>query len=331
MLDDYAFNLRLFFSVDLIGSTAFKARERRNNVSDWARRFREFFEGFPDHFKSAYEHLPKLIKPPSNRPRFWKFNGDEILFHVVLTRHEEAAAHVWALIEAARSFDSEWSGGSGKSPMPLKLTAWHAGFPVTNAVVRIPGTDDNDKAKYDFIGPNIDIGFRLTRHADRRWVPLSAGLALMLIDWLNRQSQSPVLRMSYRGRQSLKGVIDDAPHPVFFVDRFKDETPEDKVLPLPEFKPGEAAIFIRQFYEDDHGLQLPFIEGDPDPSFGNIPDKIKKRLDQIREGIEAEETSRNYAAEGQEPTARSPRRPSNPMVQMARRPRKGNKKARRSK
>jgi hypothetical protein len=79
-------NLRLFISFDLAGSTEFKSRERQNLIPDWVRTFNEFFreipsrvggayERLPGHFKNVPDNLRGVVANPQSKLSVWKFVG----------------------------------------------------------------------------------------------------------------------------------------------------------------------------------------------------------------------------------------------------------------
>ena len=85
---------------------------------------------------------------------------------------------------------------------------------------------------FDFVGPLIDIGFRLSKFASLRKFVISADLA-----WLITAQGDAAMPFHYDGRESLKGVLNDQPYPIFWIDCNDDgdgrnplDSIEDKVL-----------------------------------------------------------------------------------------------------
>jgi len=85
------YRVRLFLSVDLTGSTAYK-----NNTVDtlqWVKTFETFYRAFPTRLKNEYNRLadgdnaPHLAQEEKEHgcPLLWKTIGDEILFCCKLT------------------------------------------------------------------------------------------------------------------------------------------------------------------------------------------------------------------------------------------------------
>ena len=151
--------------------------------------------------------------------------GDEILFNVVLRQYQEAATHLLAFKHAVSTFPTKWREKGIR--LKLKATGWLAGFPVTNSEAEVPIRDGK---VVDYIGPSMDLGFRIARLSDERRFVVSADLAMMLLDALdNAELGKDCLRVRYLGRESLKGVIGGEPYPVFWIDLISP-TNEDRLL-----------------------------------------------------------------------------------------------------
>ncbi|MBC8290294.1 MAG: hypothetical protein H8E37_08250, partial [Planctomycetes bacterium] len=175
---DWNWELRLFCSADIVGSMAFKATTPETRT-EWASTFSEFFHFFPQRVAAAYANLPVGFVECSSLLEPWKFSGDEILFSCPVQNHRECVSHARAFKEAVGDFPNENWVRKG-TPLTLKATAWIAGFPVTNRKVQIPGSN-----AVDYIGPWIDLGFRIAKFATPRKFVVSASLALLLLDGID--------------------------------------------------------------------------------------------------------------------------------------------------
>jgi len=130
-----------------VGSTSYKT----GTQGEWLNQFSTFFDEFPVHLSVRCYPPAKTLKDlnlRSYRWRVWKFNGDEILFQVPLTRYDAALLHVTALCQALLSSD-RWSTDAYQ--VKLKATAWLAGFPITNSVVKV-ATDRTGDCRLDLVG-----------------------------------------------------------------------------------------------------------------------------------------------------------------------------------
>ena len=141
--------------------------------------------------------------------------------------------------------------------LPLKGTAWLAGFPVTNMVIEFPDIGR------DYVGPSIDLGFRLAGRATRKKFVISADLALMLVDAVR------ALRMSeddfpihFSGRESFKGISNE--YPVFWIDCADQTSKSEASLSRCDYK--YISEFVEEFITaNSPPFYLPFIVSDEHP------------------------------------------------------------------
>lgn len=227
------YRLRLFLSVDLAGSTAFKAGSGAVAAGStsphplWISVIRRFYEGFPATLEKYYgrrQIAHGFSQEETSQPKFWKTIGDEIIFCCRVMNSIHLSICVASFLDALKEYGEILS--SSKHPLDTKGTAWVAGFPAVNVTatqVRLSTIDflqeefeqdaDDNPSKYDFLGPEIDSGFRVSAHSSPERCAISIQLAWLLA----RQSGSfwPVDAFHYSGRHSLKGVINGRPYPVF--------------------------------------------------------------------------------------------------------------------
>lgn len=311
MKPDYSWNARIFVSVDLVGSTAYKVREAKRDVTDWALFFREFFLTFPDSLDAAYLSLEKdrLTIQSTNRLKVWKFNGDEILFVATLLKYQDALAHLIAVKRAITDFSVEWHRKLGQN-LALKGTAWFAGFPVANREIELKTTlGTSASAIRDFIGPSMDLGFRLTRFATSREFPLSADLAFLVARALTAGDNAGNLCMLFhKGRHAVPGAFQEEGYPVLWMDMQDGKaSPEDRLLGINRTFGIDALEdmmkFLTDFLHADHafGRRRPFIVTDPDPEISRVPSHILQEFTELQRQIESEESGRGYQASNSSP------------------------------
>ena len=239
--------MRLFMSVDLVGSTAFKANKDYADPQNgspspgWVGEFRAFYKNFPLEVAQAYTHVvtafrDELIDKPKNHPKVWKTVGDEIIFCGRVYSIEHAAASVSAFLKAleryARALEED------KKPLRLKGAGWLAAFPAPNISISVTSNSsgetsdgdsrasENDEAfealadeapnQFDFLGKGIDTGFRIAKNAseDRFVVSVQLGYVLARASAMKKFPHA----FGYHEREILKGVIDGTPYPVISVD-----------------------------------------------------------------------------------------------------------------
>ena len=225
--------LRLFLSIDLVGSTAFKQSRLA-----WLPAMLNFYRDFDALVHAQYRAQRQRTNCPVPPPEFWKSNGDELLYTCDLTSRDQAidALNIWlATLNAYRS-----DLATLVEDLDVKSTAWIALFPEPNAEVFFRRAGQTYRADIagdalllqaemrdqwyagrrheltrDFVGPSIDTGFRLTSWASPRRLILSADLAYLLTS--STPAEADPLPLHVSGRQKLKGVVGDAPYPLIWV------------------------------------------------------------------------------------------------------------------
>jgi hypothetical protein len=288
-MPDWEWKLRLFASADLVGSTAYK-QSKADTPQHWAPTFKEFFRSFPAAVETAYGQLP--IKCPACQDKLvpWKFSGDEILFHTTLEDSTHSVSHIAAFKHAVAKFPEEWA--QKQLPLKLKATAWVAGFPINNTELEMQASG---VTTLDFIGPGIDLGFRIARFSDTRRFILSADLALLILDSIDRtECSGNHFQIHFQGKESLKGVIGNAPYPILWLDMHDGtDDQEDLLLGVKRTpQPDVLKPYLRNFLDNTPTLMRPFIDGDSDSKYSQIP----PGHDAMRREMEAEESGRGYYA-----------------------------------
>ncbi len=266
----------LFLSVDIEGSTKFKS-STHGGPSTWGPFFLEFFENFPAKLKERETDIARTLGLVSDAPfELWKTLGDELLFYKKLDRGLSlfcgALAASRALIKGAELLRQHGesrtrSGESDHYPTQLKGTAWIAGFPIKNMIV-----GSNPK---EYIGPAIDLGFRLAKLSSPTRMVVSAPLAWMInkIQYAHTAKLNGfTLDFFYFGRETLKGVGKDGTgYPVFWVDASdaaKVSTQEKDIIRRGKLAPKDVVEFCESLFSDTaSGIGQPFILGDKDGIF----------------------------------------------------------------
>lgn len=239
-------------SVDLVGSTAFKANKKHSDPQNgspspaWVDEFRTFYKDFPIEVTRAYSSVvtafgEELADQVSNRPRLWKTIGDEIIFCGRVHSIEHAAASVSAFLKALERYSKRLEDDD--KPLRLKGAGWLAAFPAPNISIsvtpdRVTGQNDTQvqlsentedferdaddvPSRYDFLGKGIDTGFRIAKNASEDRFVTSVQLGYVLSRAATKKKFPHTF--GYHGRETLKGVIDGAPYPVLSVDTERSE------------------------------------------------------------------------------------------------------------
>lgn len=247
-------HLRLFFSADIVGSTAYKQKHLDapetwfNAVLSFYRQAEEGFARIWGQYRSGISADPaRAEKLFGEAPELWKTVGDEVLFSKRIKHPGQVigALHAWiATLAELREFLL-------KRGLDVKSSAWLADFPIRNSEVVLrkkfdPDSSDSqhinandhllaefyknpDGYARDFIGPLIDTGFRLGAYASSRKLVISIELAYLLgaeqIGTHEGGSDYSVGAFGFRpfsfrydGRVFLKGVMNGSGYPVFWLD-----------------------------------------------------------------------------------------------------------------
>lgn len=244
MIEDApSYRIRLFLSVDLVGSTAFKSKSGRSNL-EWIKAFQKFYGEFPTHFKKNYEYFaeetPDLGKEEkADLPKVWKTIGDEILFVNRITSVTQLSVYIRAFSKTLIDFGREVQSSH---ELNTKGNAWIAAFPTPNRSIRLSlnGSDpligkndvlteeleadvDVTPSNYDFLGKGIDGGFRISRNSTTDNFTVSPALALLLC-----RAKRNVETTKFDGDfvfhepQAFKGVVNGEKYPVISIITSRD-------------------------------------------------------------------------------------------------------------
>ena len=253
--------LRLFFSVDLVGSTSLKQGREKESLdehaasSSWFSAVGIFYSAIPGKFRQAWSSIQERLPDATlagDEPVFWKVLGDEILYYKEITDYRQVliALDAWrTAVNAVRALIRK-----DFPSLDLKSAAWVANFPGPNFELAFrpdgpdPGTGSmltervnleslhdfyeakpRDQAAgnlvLDFIGPSMDTGFRLAGLATPRKLVVSVGLAWMLARTVTDRALSRCTGewfLYFDGGVPLKGVLGRSLYPVFWVDLAHD-------------------------------------------------------------------------------------------------------------
>lgn len=208
-------HLRLFFSADIVGSTAFKQKPQAGGISDaqgkfpaWFNMVLAFYHQAEQAFSTNWASFERSCAGEDSRnhwfgpaPELWKTVGDEVLFTKQILHPAQAitSCHAWV-----RTLDDLRSQLKERG-LDVKSSAWLADFPLRNQEVilrsRLSGDtlsaddeypfnnqlsldayydDPSQSVIRDYIGPSIDTGFRLGSLASARKFVISLELANVL-------------------------------------------------------------------------------------------------------------------------------------------------------
>ncbi|MBX3485382.1 hypothetical protein [Phenylobacterium sp.] len=200
---------RLFLSVDMVGSTEFKARFTGQGAEAWLGIFKAFFTSFP-LMVAGQIGLAFLEDDATPAISVWKVMGDEVVFVCEPGSAEELTTILTTILKTMALYEARHFQ---QLPLRLKGTAWLAEFDDQNIEIEIPELSSGSGEHVDFIGPDIDLGFRIAKFA-------RPGVMVVSLDVLEavlgaRNAQEAVFYLM--GREALKGVMFGRSYPIVWM------------------------------------------------------------------------------------------------------------------
>lgn len=228
--------LLLFISFDICGSTELKAVW----PNDWQNVVLSFYKRVEELLVDCFEE-----KNLTRLPSVWKYVGDEVLFFFVPASIQEVAAVIDATWQTLEVLDRELRERippriAGQVGAGVKASVWASPLTISDGSVDSLDTskrsDLDDAREYssgpgqrpDFIGHYVDLGFRISKYANRHFVVISAEVWFLLHEVV--ESLSPKdggttlknIRMVGLAKD-LKGIWHRRPYPIFwFRDNWND-------------------------------------------------------------------------------------------------------------
>lgn len=287
----------LFFSVDIVDSAAYKS----SFLNDWSKNFSSFFETFPKELDKNCEnaqiprHKPRHVPCPNR----WKIVGDEILFFIDICKtyealqdkeevfHYELALYYTIVFTKTIIVHNNEADTKLKRNVPafkIKGTAWFADIvkgpdyddTYGNIEIEYDNAKGNGPRQLDFIGRQIDIGFRITKYSTLNRFVISVEFAILLLrdNYLTIEDQG--IKLYYEGRKPIRGILEHIDYPIVWIDmEDKFEHSENDLL-LKDIRPTNQITLMR-FMEEyikraNPILYYPFVHKD-DRFFNCIPFK----------------------------------------------------------
>jgi hypothetical protein len=146
----------------------------------------------------------------------WKYAGDEVLFWVAPASAEALGKDVDAAYEVLRDLDRDMAKDSEQG-LRVKGTCWIAlaekegPGEKTSPNLLLAQTRDGEATNLDFVGPDIDTGFRVSSCAFKSALAVSAELAAVLME---KASHPVAKKLHLMGFRKLKGVWRDRHYPI---------------------------------------------------------------------------------------------------------------------
>ncbi len=201
----------LLLSADIAGATAYKqAHSAGGTTPQWLAPFVAFFREVPLVLmgKLAFafaedDHIPELS--------VWRVAGDEIIFLAEPATAAETLGIVEAFVAMVADYDTRLTGNHG---LHLRGGAWVAPLGGENIEIEIPEMPSAASAGAgtykDYLGPDVDSGFRLLKNAPNGHTIVSLKLAAALADGGSLGD----LALGHVDDQPLRGLFGGKPYPV---------------------------------------------------------------------------------------------------------------------
>jgi len=286
----------------------------------WLPFFRSFFRIIPERIRSV---LDEEVRRNGDITPFllevWRITGDEVLFVSSRLRDPSQLALIARVVYSVLHdldillSNDPLSGPSKK--LGLKGVMWAAGFPIRNIefgvypqssrVVRfksrVPFTleerrlrtipdldhepqDDSGYAMQEFLGPEIDLGFRLGSLAVPRRLLVSIDVAEILARNVGRFQRTLRPTFHHVGWAPLKGLYGGTPYPLIWLDYGREYRE-----PRTSFEAAQSDYLLRYHAEEsaipadelialaesyladtsDSRIQM-YIDPNPDPTHADL-------------------------------------------------------------
>lgn len=229
---DHRSGYYVFISYDLVDSTKYKAIDERG----WQKLTYNFYQSTKDFFQKRQLGA-----------KIWKYVGDEVLVYIPISNKDELIDCVQEAYVGLRSILHELQGDKQHKKyaayIKLKGTIWGAichfddgntDLPNnaidnqwTNVAFYPPPIIEGEGGYIDFLGPQIDAGFRLSKCVAPNNLVVSAELAYLALlnendETLSNKNSKLSLQFSIVMLKQLKGIWHDRAYPVIWVTEQSD-------------------------------------------------------------------------------------------------------------
>jgi hypothetical protein len=207
-------HVAMFMSVDLAGSTTYKAESQGDGDSpSWMQAFEAFFREAPlimmGQIAAAFFEEQEV--PDCS---VWKVIGDEIVFLCNPESPRQVQLLTIAFYNTIISLDHKLFE---RWPLRLRGCCWAAQISNRNRQIEIPEMmgSDSTQVYLDYLGPDVDTGFRLASCVGRGQLIVSSNLVQLLAG----MDESREIQFHYVGSKVLKGVYKGRPYPLFLMSK----------------------------------------------------------------------------------------------------------------
>ncbi len=175
--------------------------------------------------------------------------GDELIYCLNVEKRDQVHNYLLAFFLTLRYFDKQYFDKG--SFIRVKGSAWTAGFPIRNrkmTPIKYPRLPEKCVPEplcklnlEDYMGPEIDIGFRIGKHTFPGLMVVSLELAYILNDSKLVIPDDKRLRVIDTGWEELKGVWEGNKYPILWLDLpgeyYKKDPANDKDIEYIKYEP----------------------------------------------------------------------------------------------
>ena len=230
--------LYIFFHFDLVDSTRLKNELVQNN--EWVIVIKKFYSAMQHEIETEYPNIKR-----------WKLLGDAISFYLhanafdsiddicsIFQKSFQAQKRTCNLVTYENNFkkqvqihikttlfcaDTKFLDYENityeniNSSKDVSQHFYNLGFIDEENPIDLPGNGNKSTIRVDFLGPDIDIGFRLASKANKRSVTVSAELAFIISSLGMKNIANPISKsLRIVNYEKLKGVWNDRAYPIIW-------------------------------------------------------------------------------------------------------------------
>lgn len=197
----------LFISFDLVNCTLYKTV----NKGVWATGVSEVIGYIIDTF----------TRKSNEGYRFWKVLGDEVIFTKNIPFMFEVHDILEEIYQELTIFNHKISTGeigdiNTMKVLSVKSTVWVAGVSSSSKGVDNFYTEykiNDDKLQSEYLGTDIDAGFRISKYTSSNRMVISYELAAFF--YKDRMLRRKLNKIHFLGFRTLKGIWENKPYPIF--------------------------------------------------------------------------------------------------------------------
>lgn len=244
----------LFISFDIVNSTQFKEM----NYLGWAKVLLELFE-------QLRKRLQEGLKDNSSTPELWRVFGDEAVFIMPVTSNRMLCSSIDTTYKILNTFIQDLKSGTlfgnnfdkeqierikRQDLLSMKATAWIAlvsdesvGDKAENIIKTYK--PDERRSIVEFLGNDIDTGFRISKYTIDSRLVISFELAYLLA-----KSTKYLKNLNIVTYKKLKGIWNNRYYPVIWYHNKEQEIKRRKLEETFPFDAMEVEPLIKEYYDN---------------------------------------------------------------------------------